>query len=107
MLRSGIGHVPEDRLRDGLIIEFPVAHNLVINTYDVVPFAHGLVLDFDAIRESAKERVRDFDIRTPSVDTPAANLSGGNRQKVIVAREFSRAIRLLIALMRLFGPSVN
>src|SRR5207245_7519798 len=107
VLRAGVGHVPEDRLRDGLIIDFAVAHNLVLNTYDVAPFAHGLVLDFDSIRESAEERVRDFDIRTPSVDTPAGNLSGGNQQKVIVAREFSRAIRLLVASQPTRGLDVG
>ena len=107
VLRGGVGHVPEDRLRDGLIVEFTVADNLVLNTYDVSPYAHGLVLDFDAIRTSARRRVKDFDIRTPSVDAPAANLSGGNQQKVIVAREFTRPIRLLIASQPTRGLDVG
>jgi len=107
VLRGGVGHVPEDRLRDGLIVEFTVADNLVLNTYDVAPFAHRLVLDFEAIRTSARQRVKDFDIRTPSVDVPAATLSGGNQQKVIVAREFTRPIRLLIASQPTRGLDVG
>jgi simple sugar transport system ATP-binding protein len=107
VLASGVGHVPEDRLRDGLVVDFPVADNLVLNTYRAPPFAHGLVLDFEAIHRTARERVKDFDIRTPSVETPAANLSGGNQQKVIVAREFSRPIRLLIASQPTRGLDVG
>jgi simple sugar transport system ATP-binding protein len=107
ILRAGVGHVPEDRRRDGLIVGFPVADNLVLNTYDIPPFARGLRMSRNAIRAAAKERVKDFDIRTPSVDVPVANLSGGNQQKVVVAREFSRPIKLLVASQPTRGLDVG
>ena len=107
ILRAGVGHVPEDRRRDGLVVAFPVADNLVLNTYDVPPFARGLRMQRDAIRKAAQERVREFDIRTPSIDVPAANLSGGNQQKVVVAREFSRPIKLLVAAQPTRGLDVG
>ena len=107
VLESGVGHVPEDRVRDGLVLEFSIADNLVLDTYDQEPFAHRMVRDEPAIREAATRRVKDFDIRTTSVQAPAATLSGGNQQKVIVAREFSRPIRLLVASQPTRGLDVG
>jgi ABC-type uncharacterized transport system ATPase subunit len=107
VLEAGVGHVPEDRQRDGLIVDFTIADNLVLNTYDRPPFASRMVRDQAAIRESALARVREFDIRTPSVDIPARNLSGGNQQKVVVARELSRSISLLIASQPTRGLDVG
>jgi ABC-type uncharacterized transport system ATPase subunit len=107
VLHSGVAHVPEDRQKDGLIPEFPVADNLVLNTFDRPPYAHGLSIDRDAVRRSARERLREFDIRAPSVETPVGNLSGGNQQKVIVAREVSRPIRLLSASQPTRGLDVG
>jgi ABC-type uncharacterized transport system ATPase subunit len=96
-LSAGVGHVPEDRIRDGLVGEFSVAENLALDTYYLPPFAEGPVLQPLAIRRNAEERIREFDIRTPSPLTPAGSLSGGNQQRVVVAREFSRPITLMIA----------
>jgi simple sugar transport system ATP-binding protein len=107
VLEAGVGHVPEDRQRDGLIVDFTIADNLVLNTYDRPPFARRMVRDQAAIRKSALARVREFDIRTPSVDIPARNLSGGNQQKVVVARELSRPISLLIASQPTRGLDVG
>jgi simple sugar transport system ATP-binding protein len=107
VLRSGVAHVPEDRQRDGLIADFPVADNLVLNTFDQPPFAHGLSMDRDAIASGAAERVKEFDIRTPSTAAPVGTLSGGNQQKIIVAREFSRPIKLLIASQPTRGLDVG
>jgi simple sugar transport system ATP-binding protein len=107
ILEQGTAHVPEDRQRDGLVLSFPVADNLVLNTYYVAPFAHLGVLNQDAILEAAEDRVRQFDVRTPSVMVPVSNLSGGNQQKVIVAREFSRPIRLLVASQPTRGLDVG
>lgn len=107
ILEQGVAHVPEDRQKDGLVLSFPVADNLVLNTYYVRPFAQRGVLDQDTIYATAERRVREFDIRTPSIFTPAANLSGGNQQKVIVAREFSRPIQLLIASQPTRGLDVG
>ena len=93
----GIAHVPEDRHKDGLVLTAPVCDNLILCTYYQPPFARGVVMDEDRIVENAKMRVQEFDVRTPSVFLSAESLSGGNQQKVIVARELSRPIKLLIA----------
>ena len=103
----GTAHVPEDRQRDGLILSFPVEDNLVMNTYYVPPFARGIILQQEEIEQAAQERVELFDVRTPSIFVPASNLSGGNQQKVIVAREFSRPIKLLIASQPTRGLDVG
>jgi simple sugar transport system ATP-binding protein len=107
VLERGVAHVPEDRQQDGLVLSFPVADNLVLNTYYLPPFARLGVMDHETIIATAERRVREFDVRTPSVLTPVANLSGGNQQKVIVAREFSRPIRLLIASQPTRGLDVG
>ncbi len=104
---QSVAHVPEDRQRDGLVLAFPVADNLMLNTYYLPPFSKGAVLQENVIRENAIRLVREFDIRTPSVLTPASSLSGGNQQKVIVAREFSRPIKLLIASQPTRGLDVG
>jgi general nucleoside transport system ATP-binding protein len=106
-IMTGVAHVPEDRQRDGLVAEFPVADNLVLNQFDQAPYAHGLSMDRGAIATAAKERVREFDIRTPSIRAPAGTLSGGNQQKIIVAREFSRHITLLVASQPTRGLDVG
>ncbi len=96
MVDLGVAHVPEDRQRDGLIGSFPVSDNLVLNLARRKPYSRGIRMDRRAIQENAERLVRDFDIRTSSVDTPVGTLSGGNQQKVIVGREMSHAERLLI-----------
>jgi simple sugar transport system ATP-binding protein len=104
---SGTAHVPEDRQQDGLVLSFPVKDNMVMNTYYTPPFAKGIVLQPEAIQAAALERVKLFDVRTPGIEVPVSNLSGGNQQKVIVAREFSRPIRLLIASQPTRGLDVG
>ncbi|MGK2929804.1 MAG: ABC transporter ATP-binding protein, partial [Acidimicrobiales bacterium] len=96
MVDLGVAHVPEDRQRDGLIGSFPVSDNLVLNLARRKPYSRGIRMDRRAIQDNAERLVRDFDIRTSSVDTPVGTLSGGNQQKVIVGREMSHADRLLI-----------
>lgn len=103
----GSAHIPEDRQQDGLVLSFPVAENLVLNTYYEPPFAKGVALQHDKIEDVAQDRVELFDVRTPSIFTPVSSLSGGNQQKVIVAREFSRPIRLLIASQPTRGLDVG
>jgi simple sugar transport system ATP-binding protein len=103
----GAAHIPEDRQRDGLVLPYSVADNLVLQTYYRPPFARGVVLRQDEIEKSARARIEEFDIRTPSAATPASSLSGGNQQKVIVAREFSRPIRLLVASQPTRGLDVG
>jgi general nucleoside transport system ATP-binding protein len=96
LFRAGLAHVPEDRQRDGLVGAFPVADNLVLNQVGRSPFSRGGRLDRRAVRRHAERLVDEFDVRTPSVDTPASSLSGGNQQKVIIARELFHAERLLV-----------
>ncbi len=103
----GVAHIPEDRQRDGLVLSFPVADNLVLNTYYLPPFARWVMLQEQDIRRVADRLVSQFDVRTPSSLVPASNLSGGNQQKVIVARELSRPIRLLIASQPTRGLDVG
>jgi ABC-type uncharacterized transport system ATPase subunit len=96
MVELGAAHVPEDRQRDGLISSFPVADNFVLNLSGRRPFSSGMRVNRAAVRANAETLVRDFDVRTSSVDTPVGTLSGGNQQKVIVGREMSHAERLLV-----------
>ncbi|MBP1702066.1 MAG: putative transporter ATP-binding protein [Chloroflexi bacterium] len=104
---QGVAHVPEDRQKDGLVLPFPVADNLILNTYYQAPFSKGVVLQADKILENANQLIKDFDIRTPGAMTKAGALSGGNQQKVIVAREFSRPIKLLVASQPTRGLDVG
>jgi ABC-type uncharacterized transport system ATPase subunit len=106
-LRAGVAHVPEDRIKDGLVATFSIAENLVLNSYDSPPYARGPVMDPGVVRSVAVERIKEFDIRTPSVDVEVRTLSGGNQQKVIIARELSRSIRLLIASQPTRGLDVG
>ena len=96
MSDSGVGYVPGDRQRFGLILPFPLTDNLVLNSYHRRPFSRGIVRDEKAIDENARERIGEFDIRTPSAEVTAGTLSGGNQQKVVVAREFGRDLKLLV-----------
>jgi simple sugar transport system ATP-binding protein len=103
----GVAHIPEDRQKDGLVLPIPVKDNLILNTYYEEPFAKGIVLQPELIKENADQLVEDFDIRTPNSLVPVSGLSGGNQQKVIVAREFSRPIKLLIASQPTRGLDVG
>ncbi|MCS6908471.1 MAG: ATP-binding cassette domain-containing protein, partial [Anaerolineales bacterium] len=103
----GAAHIPEDRQRDGLVLTYPVKDNFILNTFYKPPYARGIVLQQPAIAAHAEELVRRFDIRTPSIFTELSALSGGNQQKVIVAREFSRPLKLLIAAQPTRGLDVG
>jgi simple sugar transport system ATP-binding protein len=92
----GLGYVPGDRQKYGLILGFPISDNLILTQYYSRPFARGIQREDPAIEGWAKEKIKEFDIRTPSWSVPAGTLSGGNQQKVIVAREFSRDLRLMV-----------
>ena len=107
VLRRRVGYIPEDRSVDGLVQEFTVAENLVLNMYDTEPFGTRLVLHQDAIAASAVERVGRYDVRTPSPQAAVATLSGGNQQKVIVARELTRPLTLLVAAQPTRGLDVG
>ncbi|WP_434742831.1 ATP-binding cassette domain-containing protein [Micromonospora sp. SH-82] len=107
VLRAGVGYVPEDRSVDGVVKEFSVAENLVLDLYDRPPFGRGLALRLDEIARSAQERIDQFDVRTSSAEAPVGTLSGGNQQKVIVARELSRPLKLFIAAQPTRGVDVG
>jgi simple sugar transport system ATP-binding protein len=96
LFRAGLAHVPEDRQRDGLIGSFAVSSNLVLNQIEERPFSRRLRIDRRAVRKHAEDLVEQFDVRTASVQSPVSTLSGGNQQKVIIAREFFHADRLLV-----------
>jgi general nucleoside transport system ATP-binding protein len=106
-LHAGIGYVPEDRQEDGLISSFSVADNIVLDTYDRPPFASGFALNLGKIRETASSRVAEFDVRTTSISEPAGTLSGGNQQKLILARELGRDVKLLLASQPTRGLDVG
>jgi simple sugar transport system ATP-binding protein len=103
----GVAYIPEDRKGVGLVLAYPIADNLVLSNYYHAPFAKGITINGDAVEANATKQVKDFDIRTPSIWTAAGSLSGGNQQKIIVAREFSRTIKLLVAAQPTRGIDVG
>jgi simple sugar transport system ATP-binding protein len=92
----GVGFVPADRHRFGLVLSFPITDNCVLNDYHNPPYSRGLIRYDDAIRARAEESVAEYDVRTPSISVTAGTLSGGNQQKVVVARELGRNPKLLV-----------
>jgi general nucleoside transport system ATP-binding protein len=106
-LHAGLAYVPEDRQEDGLIGDFSVADNMVLDQYNQPPFASGINLNLGAIASNAAGLVREFDVRTTSAQAPVGTLSGGNQQKVILARELGREHRVLIASQPTRGLDVG
>ncbi len=96
MHELNVAYVPADRHRFGLILDFSVQDNLVLTRYMNPPFAHGLIRDDRAILAEANENIAEYDIRTPSATVICGTLSGGNQQKLVVAREFDRDLKLLV-----------
>jgi len=107
IIESGMAHIPEDRQRHGLVLSDTIADNMVLCNYYRPPFAKGIVIQQEAVDANARKLIRDFDVRTPSPFVPASKLSGGNQQKVIVARELSRDVKLLIASQPTRGLDVG
>ena len=103
----GVGHVPEDREKDGLVGPYSISDNLVLNRFDEPQFARRGVRNRRAIRELATRLVERFDVRTPSIATAAESLSGGNKQKVVIARELAANPKLLIAAQPTRGVDVG
>jgi simple sugar transport system ATP-binding protein len=106
-LDYGLGFVPEDRTTDGLVGDFSIAENLMLDRSDRKPFAKGLLLQLATLAKFATEKVKEFDIRTQGIDQKASSLSGGNQQKVVLARELSRELRLLVASQPTRGLDVG
>ncbi|MBF0688857.1 MAG: ABC transporter ATP-binding protein [Cellulomonas sp.] len=106
-LRAGLGFVPEDRSTDGVIADFSIQENLVLDVVDQAPYSRAGAIDRQVLRSNAEQRVAEFDVRTGSVDATASTLSGGNQQKVVLAREMSRPLRLLVASQPTRGLDVG
>jgi ABC-type uncharacterized transport system ATPase subunit len=103
----GVAHIPEDRQREGLVTSYELTDNSVLEFYYRRPFASGIIRDEDEIDSHCAQLVKEFDVRTPSTHVPASSLSGGNQQKLIVAREFSQPIKLLVAAQPTRGIDVG
>jgi ABC-type uncharacterized transport system ATPase subunit len=102
-----VGYIPEDRAHDGFVASFSVAENLVLDLLDDPRFARRGILAPEAVKANASQRVQEFDIRTQSIGTPVGSLSGGNQQKVVLAREMSRPLGLLVASQPTRGLDVG
>ena len=106
-LHAGIAFVPESREDDGLIGSFSIEENLILDLHDLPPYAKGPVISTSIVEEEAKARVKEFDIRTLSAKDSASSLSGGNKQKVVLARELSRPVKLVVASQPTRGLDVG
>lgn len=104
---TGLGHIPEDRHKRGLVLDFSVSENIILQTYYKKPFSSGFGIDYKAVGEYARKLIQEFDVRTPDENTPARALSGGNQQKAIIAREVDRNPSLLIAAQPTRGLDVG
>jgi simple sugar transport system ATP-binding protein len=105
--RLGLAHIPEDRQRMGLVGEFDLAENMILDTYYDRRFARGLTLRWSDVHDVCVKGVIDFDVRAPSIFSLASHLSGGNQQKLIAARELSRDIKLIVAAQPTRGLDVG
>ena len=105
--RLGIAYIPEERMRDGTIGEFTVAENLILTSHDVPPTSRRGFLNFKEIESGCSDLVRRFTVKTPTLDTPTANLSGGNIQKLIIARELSGDPDVLLAAQPTRGVDIG
>ncbi|WP_349866901.1 ABC transporter ATP-binding protein [Leifsonia sp. WHRI 6310E] len=107
VLDAGVGFVPEDRNEDGLVGEFSIQENLMLDRSTGEPFVKAGNIQFSYLKQFAEEKVREFDVRTQSIDTAVGRLSGGNAQKVVLARELSRELRLFVAAQPTRGLDVG
>jgi ABC-type uncharacterized transport system ATPase subunit len=106
-LDAGVGFIPEDRTEDGLVAEFTIAENLILDRADKAPFVKYGTLQLNYLAEFAESKVKEFDIRAQGIGTHVGRLSGGNQQKVVLARELSRELRLFVAAQPTRGLDVG
>ena len=107
VLRAGVGFVPEDRKTQGLVGEFSIAENLMLDRSTGEPFVRHGAIQRETLDTFAVEKVQEFDVRAPGIDTAVGRLSGGNQQKVVLARELSRELRLFVASQPTRGIDVG
>jgi simple sugar transport system ATP-binding protein len=106
-IEAGVSHVPEDRHRRGLVLEFDLVENVALGDQRRPPFSRWGILNRPALEKEAKARIAQYDVRTPNEHVAAANLSGGNQQKLVLARELGRNPELLIAAQPTRGLDVG
>ncbi|AJY74954.1 ABC transporter ATP-binding protein [Paenibacillus beijingensis] len=107
IMEAGVSHIPEDRHKHGLVLDFTVSENMALGSYYKPPFSRNGLLDYKAMDSSAKELAAEFDVRTPTIHNQARSLSGGNQQKAIIARELKRNPNLIIAVQPTRGLDVG
>lgn len=107
LIDKGLSYIPEERMRDGMIREFTVAENLILRDHDHPPYSQATFFNFRYIRRHSAELIQDFNVKTPSQETPVKSLSGGNIQKLVLARELSRQPRALIAAQPTRGLDIG
>jgi simple sugar transport system ATP-binding protein len=107
MFHAGLSYIPEERMHDGIVKDFSVAENFILQDHVRSPFSHAKFLDFKYIAQHAAKLIKDFRVKTPTQETPIKNLSGGNIQKLILARELARQPRVLIAAQPTRGVDIG
>ena len=107
ILEKEFAHIPANRTRDGMVREFAISENLIFHNHSVRAFNRFGFLQLKAIDRYSKEKIKDFDIRTPGPTVLADHLSGGNQQKVVIAREFSRSPRILLVVQPTRGLDIG
>lgn len=105
--KAGLAYIPEERMRDGIIKEFSVKENIIIVDHHKPPFSRATLMDFKSIKAHAEKLVSSYNIKTPTTDTPVKNLSGGNIQKLILARELNRNPKVLVAAQPTRGVDIG
>lgn len=104
---AGLGHIPEDRHKRGLVLKFSLAENSILGIHYKAPFAKGILMNYNKVKEHAKKLIENYDVRTPNEDVLASSLSGGNQQKLIVAREIEKDPEVIIATQPTRGLDVG
>ncbi|MFN3265891.1 MAG: ATP-binding cassette domain-containing protein, partial [Deinococcales bacterium] len=107
LFEAGVAHIPEDRIRMGTVPTMSVAENLALRRFEHAPLAKGMMRDQKALEEHAINKIRAFDIKTPSPSTTCKSLSGGNIQKVIIARELEDKTKLILAVHPTYGLDIG
>ena len=107
IIEEGLGHIPEDRHKRGLILKYSLVENSVLGYHYKPPFARGIIINQDKVREWCRNLIQEYDIRTPNEEVMAASLSGGNQQKLIISREVEKKPKLIIAAQPTRGLDVG
>jgi simple sugar transport system ATP-binding protein len=107
MFQAGLAYIPEERMHDGVVKDFSVAENFILQDHIRAPYSKGIFLNFKQIAQHADQLIKSFNVKTPTQETPTKNLSGGNIQKLILARELAREPRVLIAAQPTRGVDIG